>query len=53
MYVLGIDGGGTKTKGIIADECGNVYAVARVGATNQNGADLESIEKNLSPCFRP
>ncbi|MDR4890339.1 BadF/BadG/BcrA/BcrD ATPase family protein [Fredinandcohnia sp. QZ13] len=51
MYVLGIDGGGTKTKGIIADECGNVYAVARVGATNQNGADLESIEKEFESLF--
>ncbi|MEH7379506.1 BadF/BadG/BcrA/BcrD ATPase family protein [Bacillus sp. JJ1533] len=51
MYVLGIDGGGTKTKGMIADENGNVYAVAQVGATNQNGADMQSIEKEFESLF--
>ncbi|MCM3763666.1 hypothetical protein M3234_01680 [Neobacillus niacini] len=32
MYVLGIDGGGTKTKGVIADASGNVYASAKQGS---------------------
>ncbi|WP_099360818.1 N-acetylglucosamine kinase [Fredinandcohnia onubensis] len=51
MYVMGIDGGGTKTKGVIADEFGNVFAEALVGATNQNGADHHSIEKELETLF--
>lgn len=51
MYVIGIDGGGTKTKGVIADECGNVYAVAQVGATNQNGADIQSIKTEFETLF--
>ncbi|MFS0863080.1 N-acetylglucosamine kinase [Fredinandcohnia sp. 179-A 10B2 NHS] len=47
MYVLGIDGGGTKTKGIIADEFGNVYAAEQVGPTNQNGVDIKIVEKEM------
>ncbi|WP_010677295.1 BadF/BadG/BcrA/BcrD ATPase family protein [Bacillus timonensis] len=51
MYVLGIDGGGTKTKGVIADEFGNVYAVAQVGATNQNGVDIQRVKKEFETLF--
>lgn len=35
-YVLGIDGGGTKTTGLIADETGKAIAEATVGASNPN-----------------
>ena len=35
-YVLGIDGGGTKTTGLIADETGKTIAEATVGASNPN-----------------
>src|SRR5699024_12339258 len=35
-YVLGIDGGGTKTTGLIADETGKILAEATVGASNSN-----------------
>lgn len=51
MYVLGIDGGGTKTKGVIADEFGVVYASETVGATNQNGVEIQLVEKELSALF--
>ncbi|WP_074433055.1 N-acetylglucosamine kinase [Neobacillus dielmonensis] len=51
MYVLGIDGGGTKTKGVIADRFGKVYASATVGATNQNGVEIQEVEKELSALF--
>lgn len=36
MYVLGIDGGGTRTTGIVADERGTVYAHAVTGRSNPN-----------------
>lgn len=42
MYVLGIDGGGTKTTGIIADEFGNVYIHAVTGRSNPN--TLQQVE---------
>ncbi|OCA85885.1 hypothetical protein A8F94_13600 [Bacillus sp. FJAT-27225] len=51
MYVLGIDGGGTKTKGVIADRFGNVYASETVGATNHNGVELDSVKKELFVLF--
>ncbi|WP_027965328.1 N-acetylglucosamine kinase [Halalkalibacillus halophilus] len=35
--VLGIDGGGTKTKAVLADEKGVVHASVEVGGTNPNG----------------
>src|SRR5690625_6218132 len=42
-YVLGIDGGGTKTTGIIVDEDGNVVAEATVGASNPNIVGQEDL----------
>ena len=47
MYVLGIDGGGTKTAGVIADLNGNVAAKATVGPSNPNSVDLIAIEKEI------
>jgi N-acetylglucosamine kinase-like BadF-type ATPase len=48
MYVLGIDGGGTKTIGVISDSSGHIYAKEQVGATNQNGVDIKAVEQELS-----
>lgn len=46
-YVLGIDAGGTKTVGLLADERGNVLAEARgAGANLQSQGELE-VEKVL------
>jgi N-acetylglucosamine kinase-like BadF-type ATPase len=46
MYIFGIDGGGTKTTGVIVASTGEVKAIAEVGATNINtigsvGVELE------------
>jgi N-acetylglucosamine kinase-like BadF-type ATPase len=48
MYVLGVDGGGTKTTGVISDSSGHIYAKEQVGATNQNGVDRNIIERELT-----
>jgi N-acetylglucosamine kinase-like BadF-type ATPase len=47
MYVLGIDGGGTKTKGVIADKTGKVIAQHTVGASNPNSIDPSVIEQEI------
>ncbi|MFC4803218.1 N-acetylglucosamine kinase [Neobacillus sp. GCM10023253] len=51
MFVLGIDGGGTKTKGVIADQFGKIYASETVGGTNHNGVDIHVVERELSSLF--
>ncbi|MEH7222297.1 BadF/BadG/BcrA/BcrD ATPase family protein [Bacillus sp. JJ1566] len=48
MYILGIDGGGTKTKGVIATVTGKIIAEATVGASNPNNVKKEVLEKELS-----
>ncbi|WP_407271564.1 N-acetylglucosamine kinase [Radiobacillus sp. PE A8.2] len=48
MYVLAIDGGGTKTKGVIADCNGNVVASATVGASNPNSVSFSKINQELT-----
>jgi N-acetylglucosamine kinase-like BadF-type ATPase len=47
MYVLGIDGGGTKTTGVIADEKGRIFGEATVGATNPNSVEASEVKKAL------
>jgi N-acetylglucosamine kinase-like BadF-type ATPase len=47
VYVLGIDGGGTKTKGVIADHSGKVVAQHTVGASNPNSMHQSDVEKEL------
>lgn len=42
-YVLGIDGGGTKTTGMIVDEEGTICAEATVGASNPNSVGKEDL----------
>jgi N-acetylglucosamine kinase-like BadF-type ATPase len=51
MNVLGIDGGGTKTTGVIADQDGNVLSKHTVGATNPNSGDHNIVEKELTDLF--
>lgn len=41
MYVLGVDGGTTKTVALIADERGNILSAARGGGSNWAGEDVE------------
>ena len=41
MYVLGVDGGTTKTVALIADETGRILAAARGGGSNWAGENVE------------
>ena len=45
--VLGVDGGGTKTLGLVSDQRGNILARREVGATNPNVVGFEKSAKNL------
>lgn len=45
MYVLGIDGGGTRTTGIVADEFGSVYMHAVTGRSNPNTMQQAEFEE--------
>ncbi|PAV30975.1 hypothetical protein CIL05_04480 [Virgibacillus profundi] len=47
MYVLGIDGGGTKTKGVITSIDGKTVAEATVGATNPNSIKQDDLKNEL------
>ncbi|OCA85990.1 hypothetical protein A8F94_14185 [Bacillus sp. FJAT-27225] len=48
MFVLGIDGGGTKTKGVIANSNGEIIAEAISGASNPNSVSHDELEIELS-----
>ncbi|MFY3791436.1 N-acetylglucosamine kinase [Ureibacillus sp. MALMAid1270] len=45
MYILGIDGGGTKTTAIIADENGKVYSQTITGSSNPNTLSQDQFEQ--------
>ncbi len=47
-YYIGIDGGGSKTEGILADSLGAIIASASVGSTNPNDIGREESGKRLS-----
>lgn len=46
-YVIGIDGGGTKTLGAIADDQGNIIAQYEVGSTNPHSNPMDVVRANL------
>ena len=46
-YAVGMDGGGTKTEVVIADERGNFVHSFTSGAINYNGTDEESVRRNF------
>ncbi|RIW34229.1 hypothetical protein D3H55_09595 [Bacillus salacetis] len=48
MFVLGIDGGGTKTKGVIADSNGEIIAQAKSGPSNLNSVTQFDLKMELS-----
>ncbi|MBP1971542.1 N-acetylglucosamine kinase-like BadF-type ATPase [Virgibacillus natechei] len=50
-YVMGIDGGGTKTKAVIADRKGRVLAQHMVGPTNPNIVSEEELKDTLEILF--
>lgn len=43
MYVIGIDGGGTKTTGVITDHSGKIFKEVTVGGTNLNSKDRSDV----------
>lgn len=47
-YVIGIDGGGTGSKGIVANLNGQILSRFRGGATNYNGGIKDEIDSNIS-----
>lgn len=47
MLVAGIDGGGTKTEGVVLNESGEVVARARSGGVNLNFVSLEECERSV------
>lgn len=46
-YVIGIDGGGTGSKGLTANRDGQIIRRFRGGATNYNGSTREEIDNNI------
>ena len=47
-YVLGIDGGGTKTTCIVLDHRRNVIGQARAGSSNRNSVGDETARANIT-----
>lgn len=47
-YLIGIDGGGTKTKLKIADESGNILCANTGGPANINSIGVDGVRDNLS-----
>jgi N-acetylglucosamine kinase-like BadF-type ATPase len=41
QYVVGVDGGTTKTIALVADECGRILGAGRAGNSNWSGPDVE------------
>lgn len=50
-YVVGMDGGGTKTDILVADIDGRPLHAFRSGAINYNGESVENVERHLSDIF--
>ncbi|MEK3734813.1 BadF/BadG/BcrA/BcrD ATPase family protein [Paenibacillus sp. FSL M8-0334] len=50
-YVIGIDGGGTKTAVAIASDQGELIEQFHVGAINYNGGDAETIAASFQEMF--
>ncbi|MFJ5771863.1 N-acetylglucosamine kinase [Psychrobacillus sp. NPDC093180] len=48
MYLLGIDGGGTKTEGVVADAYGNVFVRVVTGPSNPTSMSKEEFERTIS-----
>lgn len=48
MFVIGIDGGGTKTIGIIVNQDGYIFAQVTVGPTNPTSVGMEKAKERLN-----
>jgi len=47
-YVVGLDGGGTKTAVTVADLSGSILITFQSGAINPNGEKIENVNRNLA-----
>ncbi len=52
MYYLGIDGGGTKTRGLLSDERGHILSDAQTGPSNPNDLTPEETVSVLNNLIR-
>ena len=46
-FFIGVDGGGTKTMGVIAGEDGKVIGQGEVGSTNHHSNPIDVVQGNL------
>jgi len=51
-FIVGIDGGGTKTKAILSDLEGKIISTAVSGPSNFNTISQKSLQENLSSLFK-
>lgn len=51
-YIIGIDGGGTKTVGCLGNTKGELVDFAQVGPTNHHSNDLQKTKNNLHKLIR-
>ncbi|MCB0015143.1 MAG: hypothetical protein KDE34_24675, partial [Anaerolineales bacterium] len=47
-YVIGVDGGGSKTAAVVLDAAGQVHGRATTGSVNHHNVGLEQAEANLT-----
>lgn len=47
MYILAIDGGGTKTSAVICDEHGCIYGKVVTSRSNPTAMDVQSFESTI------
>ena len=52
IYVVGIDGGGTKTQGILCNSLGEILAVYTGGPSNHQYISLEEVKTNIAEVFQ-
>ncbi|MGP4073939.1 N-acetylglucosamine kinase [Piscibacillus sp. B03] len=51
-YVIGIDGGGTKTKAVLCDQHGQVYASISTGPSNPNTVNQIELNQTINMVFK-
>jgi N-acetylglucosamine kinase-like BadF-type ATPase len=51
LLFIGMDGGGTKTVGVVADELGRVVSSYTVTGTNPNGVGWDRVKEELTVLF--
>lgn len=49
---LGVDGGGTQTRAVLADEAGRVHRSAQAGSANRNHHSRDEVRRTLQALFQ-